>query len=189
MGQRGPAPKPNELKLLEGNRGNRPLNLNETFRPQVGLPDAPRWLSKEGRKAFKRLSAELLQYNLLSRVDADAFAMLCQTVGRIEQLERSLAARVEQLLAEGKDAVEAYQAKTPNGMAIQSVPYQILSKEQDKLRALIAEFGLSPAQRARVTTAIRTQIPLFDVNAGAGTGGEGGQAPPPTEPRGFSSFT
>ena len=185
MGQRGPKPKPSELKLLEGNRGNRPLNLNESFRPEVGLPDVPRWLTKEGKKAFKRLSSELLRYNLLSKVDQDAFAMLCQTIGRIELLERALTSRVEQLAQQGKEAAEAYESRTPNGMAIQSVTYQILSKEQDKLRALIAEFGLSPAQRARVTTAIRTQIPLFDVNAG----GDKGQEPPPSEPRGFADFT
>ena len=34
-----------------------------------------------------------------------------------------------------------------------------------KLRSMLAEFGLTPAQRARVTTAIRVQVPLFDANA------------------------
>ena len=36
----------------------------------------------------------------------------------------------------------------------------------DKLRHLLAEFGLTPAQRARVTPAIRAQLKLFDGGAG-----------------------
>lgn len=162
MGARGPAPKPNELKVLEGGRGHRPLNLDATFRPEAGLPDKPRWLTKEARKAWTRLSVELSHYNLLSKVDRDAFAMLCQTIGRLELLELSFNGRIAQLLAEGKDAALAYTGATPNGMVVQSALYQVLNREQQKLSSLLAEFGLTPAQRTRVTTAIRAQLKLFD---------------------------
>lgn len=184
MGQRGPAPKPPELRALEGGRGHRPINLDQTFRPEVGLPDSPKWLSKEARKAWKRLSAELLHYNLLSKVDREAFAMLCQTIGRLELLERAFGARMALKVKEGKDAAEAFLDSTPKGMPIQSALYQVLNREQAKLNSLLAEFGLTPAQRARVTTAIRAQIPLFDANA------DRPDTPPldPTRPRGFAEF-
>jgi P27 family predicted phage terminase small subunit len=177
MGQRGPAPKPFELKALEGGRGHRPLNLDATFRPEVGAPDAPSWLTKEGKKAWKRLSAELLYYNLLSRVDRDAFAQLCQTVGRLELIERSLGAKMKTL----DDPAEAMMDKTPNGLRVQSALYQVLNKEQAKLASYLAEFGLTPAQRTRVTTAIRVQATLFPVDGGDG-------APPAQPSGGFSGF-
>jgi P27 family predicted phage terminase small subunit len=184
MGQRGPQPKPTELKLLEGNRGHRPLNLDQLFRPEVGLPEKPRWLSKEAGKAWRRLSAELLHYNLLSKVDRDAFAMLCQTIGRLELIERSLAARQALLVSQGKDPAEALMDETPNKLKIQSALYQVLNKEQAKLHRMLESFGLRPDARAGVTAGIRAQLALF----------EGGKAPAndpgtgPDAPRGFADF-
>jgi P27 family predicted phage terminase small subunit len=186
MGQRGPTPKPAELKALEGGRGHRPINLDQTFRPEVGAPQIPKWVSKEGRKAWKRLQTELLHYNVLSKVDQDAFAMLCQTIGRIEQVERAINGRMALRLEEGKEAAEALLDFTPNkGMQVQSAIYQVLNREQAKLNSLLSEFGLTPAQRARVSTALRVQAQLFDVNSG-----DKPAASPPNSsaPKGFADF-
>ena len=166
MGNRGPAPKPLELKVLEGNRGNRPLDLTQVFCPEVGVPDAPRWLLPEAKKAWRRLSVELQRYNLLSKVDREAFAMLCQTIGRCEQIETSIFSRQKLLKAEGKDVIDALTDKTPNGLRIQSVVYQLLNREQAKLHQLLKSFGLRPDARTAVTTAVRAQLTLFD-NSGA----------------------
>lgn len=187
MGTRGPNQKPVELKVLEGNRGNRPLDLTGMFRPEVGLPDAPRWLLPEAKKAWRRLSIELIRYNLLSKVDRDGFAMLCQTVGRLEQVERAILARQKLLKSQGKEEAEALLDKTPNGLQVQSAIYQVLNREQAKLHQLLGSFGLRPDARARVTAAIRAQLQLFE-------GGSGEQpAPQPTPaadtlPQGFSDF-
>jgi hypothetical protein len=71
---------------------------------------------------------------------------------------------------------------TPNGMRVQGVVYQLLNKEQAKLHKMLESFGLRPDARAQVTTAIRAQLTLFDVNKPpAGT-------EPPAEPRGFAEF-
>ena len=51
-------------------------------------------------------------------------------------------------------------------MKIQSVMYQVLNREMEKLRSLLAEFSLSPAQRARVATAVRVQGLLFGIGGG-----------------------
>lgn len=182
MGSRGPAPKPHELKVLEGGRGHRPVNLDATFRPEVGVPDAPKWLTKEAKKAWKRLSVELTYYNLLSKVDRDAFAQLCQTIGRLELIERALAGRMAKCLANGHEPAEALLDKTPNGLQVQSALYQALNREQAKLSSLLAEFGLTPAQRSRVSTAIRAQLSLID--------GQGKPtAPDSGTPTGFAEFT
>lgn len=181
MGARGPQPKPPELKLLEGNRGHRPLQLDTLFRPEVGAPSAPQWLSREARKAWKTLVPELVRYNLLSTVDRQALAMLCQTIGRVEQLERSIGAKQNLLLAEGGDPVDALIDKTPNGLRIQSVTYQLLNREQAKLHKLLENFGLRPDARARVTAGIRAQLQLFEVGEPTS-----GQATP--APEGFAQF-
>ena len=177
MGRRGPAPKPAALRAIEGNRAHRPNSTDTGFRPDVGAPDAPRWLSKEARKAWARLVPELLAYNLLSAIDRDMFAMLCSTIGRMELLERAIAAKMAAEVERGRDPVGALIGSTHNGYEMQAVVYQLLSKEQEKAKQLLAEFGLSPAQRARVSTAIRQQLKLFDGAGGA-----------PAAPAGFADF-
>lgn len=169
MGARGPAAKPVELKLLEGNRGHRPVDLNGLFRPEVGLPDAPKWLMPEARKAWRRLGTELLHYNLLSKIDRDAFAMLCQTVGRLEQIERAITARQAILAHAGKEPAEVLLDRTPNGLQVQAAIYQVLNREQAKLHGMLASFGMRPDARARVTAGIRAQLQLFEGGSPAGT--------------------
>lgn len=181
MGQRGPVGKPAELKALEGGRGHRPLDLTATFRPEVGAPTMPRDLTREARKAWKRLSVELLHYNLLSPVHRDAFAMLCRTIGRLEIIETALAKRMALLVDQDKDPSGALIGETPKGMEMQSVLYQVLNREMAKLSSLIAEFGLTPAQHARVTTGVRAQLKLFE--------GGGGESSRPADPApGFAGF-
>jgi len=143
--------------------------------------DAPRWLLPEAKKAWRRLSEELVRYNLLAKVDRDAFAMLCQTIGRIEQIERAIQARQAALIERGEEPVQALMDVTPNGLQVQAAIYQILNREQAKLHRLLEGFGLRPDARARVTTAIRAQLQLF----------EGGATVPPGEPPpvdGFATF-
>lgn len=180
MGTRGPLGKPPELKLLEGNRNHRAIDLTSMFRPEVGAPPLPRDMSREGKKAWKRLVPELLRYNLLSKIDGDALEDLCETIGLLKVLRRSINARQELLISQDKDPAGAVVSSTPKGMEIQSVAYQAMNREREKLRTWLAEFGLTPAQRARVTTAIRAQLTLF----------EGGKpdTPKPESQNGFADF-
>lgn len=181
MGNRGPVGKPAELKVLEGNRNHRAIDLTSTFRPEVGAPPLPRDLSREGKKAWKRLVPELVRYNLLAKIHADALEDLCETIGLIKVLRRSINSRQELLLSENKDPARAVVSSTPNGMEVQSPIYQALNREREKLRSWVSEFGLTPAQQARVTTAIRAQLQLFE-------GGKGDGVKPAAPDDGFAGF-
>lgn len=181
MGARGPAAKPLELKVLEGNRGHRPLDLGSMFRPEVGLPSFPKDLSPDARKAWKRLSAELLRYNLMSVVYSDTFEDLCETIATVKLLRRSLRSKMALLRTQERDPAEAFEVKTPNGMSIQHPLYQTLKSERNHMHACLARFGLTPADQARVTTAVRAQLQLFE-------NPDMPQPPPPGEPRGFADF-
>lgn len=167
MARPGPAGKPVELKALEGNRGHRPLNLDATFRPEVGLPTMPAGLSAGARKVWRRLSPELLRYNLMSAVYSDTFENLCETIADVKTLRRSLRARQALLRDKGEDEAEAFLAKTPNGMPVQSPTYQILRAMRSDMQKLLDKFGLSPAEQASVTTAVRAQLQLFTSDAAA----------------------
>jgi P27 family predicted phage terminase small subunit len=186
MGLRGPAAKPVELKALEGNRGHRALNLDSTFRPEVGMPTVPKGLSPGARKVWRRLSTELLRYNLMSVVYSDIFEELCETVADVKELRHSLRARQALLRSEGKDPSEAFEAKSPGGMPVQHPRYQILKSERQMMVSLLAKFGLSPAEQAGVTTAIRAQLRLFETPQDGNTPPDGDA--PRGAPKGFSEF-
>lgn len=187
MGARGPAAKPLELQVLEGNRGHRPLNLDATFRPEIGLPAIPKDLPPDARKVWKRLAAELLRYNLMSVVYADTFEDLCDTIATVKLLKRAIRARQALLRTQDKDPSEAYEVRTPNGMPVQHPVYQTLKSERNHMHALLGQFGLTPSQQARVTTAVRAQLKLFD-GAGQHADSSATITDPSVQPRGFADF-
>jgi len=185
MARPGPASKPLEMKVLEGNRGHRALNLDSTFRPEVGMPTVPKNLSPGARKVFRRLGPELLRYNLMSVVYSDTFEDLCETVADVKELRHALRQRQALLRSKGDDPADAFIAKSPNGMPVQHPLYQILKSERQMMHSLLAKFGLNPAEQASVTTAIRAQLKLFEnPEQGATPAPEG----PRGAPRGFSEF-
>ncbi|MFZ6726173.1 phage terminase small subunit P27 family [Undibacterium sp. MH2W] len=163
MGLRGPKPKPHELKLLEGNRGHRPIDTSGTWRPQVEIPDPPKYLGKEARKEWKRITAELAQNNLIARADQQMLGMLCQSVERLVMFETALQRQTAKTVEKGMDPVMAYISFTDKGYELQAVRYQLLNKEREMLMKLLGEFGMSPALRAKVVQGTRAaQLSLFE---------------------------
>lgn len=183
---RGPLPKPTELRALEGNRGHRPLNLDATFRPEVGVPSIPKDLGPEARKVWRRLSGELVRYNLMSVVYSDTFEDLCETVATVKMLRRAIRARQALLRGENRNEAEAFEVKTPNGMPVQHPMYQTFKSERAHMHSVLSKFGLNPAEQARVTTAVRAQLKLFE---GSGQGGEREKpVSDPAAPKDFADY-
>jgi P27 family predicted phage terminase small subunit len=175
-GTRGPLPKPNVLKLLQGNPGKRPLNLADGVNPRVEIPSAPAHLGKEARKEWKRVTPLLEELGLISGLDRAALGLYCQAVGRLTELETAFNAKVAAHVADGKDYAEAvYQVShglTPNGFAQQSVLFQLLRAHREEVNRYLAHFGLSPAARARVTPSnyLQPGLPGIDEPPAPGSG-------------------
>src|SRR3990167_6300738 len=117
-GSRGPLPKPTALKLLEGNPGKLALNLSDGVNPRIEVPTAPKHLSPEARKEWKRITPLLEELGLISGLDRAALGLYCQSVGRLSELEMAFNGQVDRLVADGKayhDAVfAASHAVTPS---------------------------------------------------------------------------
>src|SRR5665647_1338036 len=145
MAKPGPTSKAMELKVLEGNRGHRPLDLAKSFRPEIGMPSMPKLLSVGAKKVWRRLSPELLRYNLMSVVYSDLFEDLCETISDVKELRHSIRAKQALYRTQGRDAAEAFEASTPGGMPVQHPRYQVLKSERQMMHSLISKFGLSPS--------------------------------------------
>lgn len=153
MGSRGPKPLPTNVKAFTGT-SRRPLraaDLADGVHPEVGLPPMPKHLSPEARKEWRRITPELLELNLLSRIDRAALELYVRAYGRLQQVERAITAMQIKLAAEGRDVTDALVQPTPTGFVRESALSRLAEQLGQQVDRYLASFGMSPSARSRVT--------------------------------------
>jgi len=142
----GRKPKPTNLKILEGNPGKRLLNLNEP-RPELTKPHCPTWLRLEAKREWRRIAPQLEKIGLLSKLDRVALAGYCQTYAKWRQAEEFIEKHGFSLTIPKKD-----EEGRVISMYIQQYPQVSIAKQcLDQIKAFCAEFGLTPAERSRLS--------------------------------------
>jgi len=117
---------PTKLKELKGTARAHRENPNEP-EPEVCVPDPPGHLSSVARAEWDRITRELVNIGIISLLDRATLAMICQTWGRILELEIEIREK-----------------------GIVSPEMKALDREYEKFRKLAPEFGLTPASRSKV---------------------------------------
>jgi P27 family predicted phage terminase small subunit len=137
----GRPPKPARLKLLEGNRGKRPIAQEPEFSP--GAPIRPKGLPPKARELWGLIVRELDRLGLISQVDGAALQGACIAYAharwadrRIEECQRRLAGKKR---GPKKGALL--------GLSIQNAASR---KAWQQFRSFATEFGLTPASRSRL---------------------------------------
>ncbi len=127
---------PSNLKILKGT--DQPCRMNpDEAEPDLAIPSPPDHLSQDAIVEWGRVSQELYQLGLLSRVDRAALAAYCQAYGRWCEAERQI-------------AKSGMMVRTTNGNVIQSPLVGIANKSLEMMHKFLTEFGMTPAARARV---------------------------------------
>jgi P27 family predicted phage terminase small subunit len=139
MAKPGPLPKPTALKLIEGNPGKRPVPKGEP-RPLEVAPELPTWLPGRARDAWIELAPELERLGLLTAIDGPAFAAACITWGMAREA-------AEEIRIDGVTDFDEH-----NGRLRKHPATQVLRDNLAAYRQWCAEFGLTPAARARLAT-------------------------------------
>lgn len=147
MGLRGPRPKPTALKVLEGNPGKQKLNKDEpVFTSPKKTPSPYTWLLKEAKKEWKNLAPTLIAMGVLTDVDLDAFAAMCQNYAYYVEVDRKITKM-------GKEAEGVYLLQQAESGYLS--PHPLLSlrtKYYETWRKSLSDFGLTPATRSRITS-------------------------------------
>jgi P27 family predicted phage terminase small subunit len=143
---RGRKPKPTHLKLIEGNRGRRPLPTGEP-KPAPALPDAPAHLTPEAREEWDRVAGNLYQLGLLTTIDRGALAAVCQAYGRWVQAERLL-----------KDSNSSLLIMGSRGRLIRNPLIGVANTAMADYVRYCAEFGMTPSSRSRIHAAEKPQV-------------------------------
>jgi len=134
---KGGKPKPTVLKLLQGNPGKRAINKKE---PQSGPGRirAPSELSPEGKKHFRKMAATLRRSQLYTELDTHALALLAE-------------AYATWCLAQRHIQEDGMLTTNAEGTTIQSPWARIASTTARQIHSLLAEFGMTPSSRSRVS--------------------------------------
>ena len=136
MGRRGPKPTPTATLRLRGSW--RADARKSEPKPKLGAPPMPSWLSREAKAEWKRVVPELERLGLLSQLDRAALALYAQAYGRWAEAEKEL-------------VVHGLIVKTKSGMLIQNPYLWIANRAAKQMSEMLAEFGMSPSSRTRVT--------------------------------------
>ena len=144
---RGRRPKPTRLKVLTGNPGRRPLNMDEPM-PQAAIPECPPELGAVARREWDRLVGELTSLKMLTNLDRAALAAYCGSYA---------------LWAEATEAIQKYgtMVKAPSGFPIQSPYVAIANRQAEIMMRIASEFGFTPASRSRISTPGSPEPNLF----------------------------
>ena len=136
--RRGPKPAPTALRRLKGNPGKRAYNHEEPVPPD-DLPTCPDHLNAPAREEWDRLAGVLHDMGVVTIVDRAALAAYCQCYGRWVE-------------AEEKMQTTPMLLKTASGYVQQSPWLSIANKQLELMGRYMAELGLTPASRSRITT-------------------------------------
>jgi P27 family predicted phage terminase small subunit len=111
-------------------------------KPAASLPDAPEWLSTRGAEIFGQLVAIIGPMGIGSSSDA---AMLALAASRLEEVEICTAII--------EDLGRTYTTTTQTGDTMHRSRPEVAQRSEAMRHAqsLLAEFGLSPAARSKVS--------------------------------------
>jgi P27 family predicted phage terminase small subunit len=137
----GRRPKSTTEKRLHGNPGRRPLPKNE-LEPERGIPEPPEWLSDVALEHWRTLAPELDAAGVLTVADGHALAMLCEAHAEW----RSASEAIEQ-------KGEVYTKVTAAGKSTPVARPEVAMRSDawSRMKSMLAEFGLTPSSRSRVS--------------------------------------
>jgi P27 family predicted phage terminase small subunit len=136
------------VKVLTGNPGKRPLNLDEP-RPEPTAPECPAELGPVAQREWNRLVGELTKLRLLTNLDRAALAAYCGAYA---------------LWAEATEAIQKYgtMVKSPSGYPVQSPYVSIANRQAEIMMRIASEFGFTPASRSRISAPPPREPSFFD---------------------------
>jgi len=136
MGVRGPAPKPDEVKRLEGNKGHEKNRKRPPkFSPKV--PACPDWLDDLARKEWARIGPELGNLAMLTAGDLAAFACYCKAYSDLQQAEAVIQEK-------------GHVFETATGYVMPRPEVAMANTAMKQVKDFAIQFGFTPSARSRI---------------------------------------
>ncbi len=146
---KGKKPIPTNLKVIHGTAQPCRMNPNEPKPEKAGCPKAPKTLSIEARKHWRRITKDLEACGVLTNIDQDALAVYCELYAQWVEAGNMIRKK-GMVIADPRYA----DRKTESGKAmvvpILSPYFRASMKLSDQMKQMLVEFGMTPSSRTRV---------------------------------------
>jgi len=150
MGRRGPAPKPTALKVLQGNPSKRAINREEP-KPSAGAVAPPSWLDGLALEMWAQIAPIVEGMKVLTVADCHSLALGCDAYAEVVELRAYL--REDGRTYESRHFQMDADGNTVERLIVRPQPeVAMLSDAWKRARAMMQEFGLTPASRSRIKT-------------------------------------
>ena len=136
----GPAPLPTKIHQLHGNPSGKTFRKDEPA-PPVKIPKPPIKLGKIARRQWKYIVPLLEELGVLAAIDGAALAAYCQTFQQWSDLE-AIVVEDDKL-----DTDDEKKLSLRDRLSVGRSLIQI----RNQMRMMLAEFGMTPASRGRVS--------------------------------------
>jgi P27 family predicted phage terminase small subunit len=154
----GRKPKPKALRLLGGNAGHRPVNSNEP-KPERGVPPCPKHVSARAKMLWRKVGKQLDAMGVITKADGLGLELLVQAYDEYMDA-RDLIRGVAELkvfqgqLVEQKDGLVYESISATGTKMIRAHPaVGIAENAWRRVATMIAEFGMTPSSRTKVSVA------------------------------------
>ena len=137
--------KTSEMKLLEGNRGRRPLDPGMDLSFEVGAPQIPYDMKGDARKHWRWLESVLIPARVLTPADLGLMELTCHAYEYWKRLQREGRKR--------KSICYTVTGSTGQKIEKRHKEFDLLDQAERKYLRLLQEFGLTPVSRNRVKLA------------------------------------
>jgi P27 family predicted phage terminase small subunit len=139
FGASGPPRKPTALKVLEGTFRHDRATTREPASAAIKVPSAPRHLSATERRMWRRLAPMIDKLRVMTAGDVEAFELLVAHLAIIFDARAAL------------KGAESMTYTTSSGAVVQRPELQMIATHSKIAGVYMARFGLSPADRSRVS--------------------------------------
>lgn len=151
MGQRGPAPKPVELRV--GHRANPDYassNICNTPAPKKGSPPMPPDMSEAAQAHWHKTLAILEDMRVVTVADGDVLHHYCETFVKWDEARKDV------------DLHGISEQAGKDGRSFPRPEYRVFKDMSAELFRLFAVLGLSPSARARIEVTPKDPEPADD---------------------------
>lgn len=136
---------PTAVKSMRGTvRADRVMRNEAQFPIPGRMPSPPEGLNDYGEALWRSLGKLLLDAGLLTQGDTIALEMLCLAYGRMKEANN----RVDD---------EGMVLESDKGNFYQSPYLSIANRAWEQVKGMLAEFGLTPAERTRVMALVEQE--------------------------------
>jgi P27 family predicted phage terminase small subunit len=151
----GPPPTPNVIKLMKGNPGKR--RLADEPKPKIPetVPEPPDFLHSYACDEWYRVVPELHRLGLLTVLDVMPLASYCAAYCHWRQAAEALS----RVTALNPDTSAGLLVKRADGNPTPNPLIGIARKASADMVRYAAEFGMSPAARARISAGVGFEPP------------------------------